>query len=48
MHNYFVRYVTLGDDNYLKVFPNWWKLLLWFIRESRDCQIVHIWIQEDA
>lgn len=46
-HSYFVRYLTRDERDYLKIFPNWRKLLGWFLRESRKCIIIHIWIEEE-
>jgi hypothetical protein len=45
--SYFVRYLTAGDQDRLVILPNWWKLLRWFLRESRKCAIIHIWIEPD-
>lgn len=47
-HSYFVRYLTREGQAYLKICPNWRKLLGWLLRESRSCVIIYIWIGEET
>lgn len=47
MNSYFVRYLTRDEESRLVVLPNWRKLLRWFLRESRKCIIIHIWIEKE-
>lgn len=48
MNSYFVRYLTRDEESCLVVLPNWRKLLGWFLRESRKCIIIHIWIEKEG
>ena len=47
MKSYFVRYLTKDEESCLVVLPNWWKLLMWFLRESQRCIIIHIWVERE-